>query len=187
MRNKILGIILFIVIFSVCIAWILYALRPPAILQEVQNVVGSKIDLCLNDMMKIGGTDKDTINYKKIVVFTDSSQCTSCQLNAIMQWRTFMELTEKDCNKIKFYFIFHPSKGHVQSVIKKVKDIDLNAPIYIDADGIFLLRNPQIPRASRLHTMLLDENNMVLIIGNPIINDKIEKLYKDAINNCIQH
>jgi hypothetical protein len=173
----------FLVIFSVCIACLIYLLVTPKIPQEIQSVVGSEIDLCLNDMLVIGDSTGVKKQGKKIVVFTDSTQCATCRLYAIGQWRPFMESMDKRSDSIDFVFIFHPSKDNIQAVIDKVKGMELETRIYIDINGVFLKKNPRVPHSSHLQTMLLDENNIVQIVGNPIANDKMDKLYRSILDN----
>lgn len=36
--------------------------------------------------------------------------------------------------------------------------------------------NPNIPSESMFHTFLLDENNKVILIGNPMVNKQIEEM-----------
>lgn len=48
----------------------------------------------------------------------------------------------------------------------------LSYPIYMDTTGVFRRTNPQLPSNPMLHTFLLDENNEVLAVGNPLENEK---------------
>lgn len=50
-------------------------------------------------------------------------------------------------------------------------------PIYMDTTGIFHRTNPQLPSNPMLHTFLLDENNEVLVVGNPLENEKIDRMF----------
>ena len=48
----------------------------------------------------------------------------------------------------------------------------LNYPIYVDTLGIFSLGNPHLLQDPRFHTFLLDENNNVILVGNPLQDRK---------------
>lgn len=39
------------------------------------------------------------------------------------------------------------------------------------------IMNPHLPKNKALHTFLLDENNNVILVGNPLHNKKIEKIF----------
>lgn len=47
----------------------------------------------------------------------------------------------------------------------------------MDTLGLFEHSNPQILHESKFHTLLLDKNNNVLLVGNPVENKKIEELF----------
>ena len=46
-----------------------------------------------------------------------------------------------------------------------------------DREGQFEKLNPHLPKNKVLHTFLLDENNNVILVGNPLHNKKIEKMF----------
>lgn len=46
-----------------------------------------------------------------------------------------------------------------------------------DTTGVFHRTNPQLPSNPMLHTFLLDENNEVLVVGNPLENEKIDRMF----------
>ena len=67
----------------------------------------------------------------------------------------------------------------------KIKDVefaliyeDFKHPVCIDKNGEILKLN-DFPADITLHTFLLDNENKVLAIGNPIYNESIAKLYID--------
>ena len=58
-----------------------------------------------------------------------------------------------------------------------LKSMMLSYPIYMDTTGVFRRTNPQLPSNPMLHTFLLDENNEVLAVGNPLENEKIDRMF----------
>jgi len=46
---------------------------------------------------------------------------------------------------------------------------------------MFLKLNKQIPNNKKLHTFLLNSNNDVIFIGNPLENGRIEDLFEKQI------
>lgn len=46
-----------------------------------------------------------------------------------------------------------------------------------DTTGVFHRTTPQLPSNPMLHTFLLDENNEVLVVGNPLDNEKIDRMF----------
>ncbi|MBS4809127.1 MAG: hypothetical protein KH071_14815 [Paraprevotella sp.] len=58
-----------------------------------------------------------------------------------------------------------------------MKQITPSCPVYLDSLGVLERANPQIPSNPDLHTFLLDEDNNVLLVGNPIWNEKIKEMF----------
>lgn len=55
--------------------------------------------------------------------------------------------------------------------------------IFIDSTNIFSIKNPNIPLETKYHTFLLDPNNNVVLVGNPITNKKIREIFLAKIEN----
>jgi len=54
--------------------------------------------------------------------------------------------------------------------------------IFHDKNNIFEMTN-KIPRETRFKTFLIDKDNKILLIGNPLFNKNIDKLYEKEISN----
>ena len=61
--------------------------------------------------------------------------------------------------------------------IPTMKQFAPSVPVYVDTLGVFEDANPQIPSGGELHTFLLDRDDNVLLVGNPIWNEKIEEMF----------
>lgn len=48
--------------------------------------------------------------------------------------------------------------------------------IFIDSANIFLRKNPHIPSETKYHTFLVDEDDKIVLVGNPITNKKIRNV-----------
>ena len=53
--------------------------------------------------------------------------------------------------------------------------------IFVDTANVFTESNPNIPSESMYHTFLLDENNNVILVGNPIVNEKIADMLPSIV------
>ena len=58
-----------------------------------------------------------------------------------------------------------------------IKNSRFNYPIILDTLGHFAKLNPHLPKNKALHTFLLDENNNVILVGNPLHNKKIKEMF----------
>lgn len=61
-------------------------------------------------------------------------------------------------------------------VKEKFMASDFGKTIFIDKTGVFRKRNPVFPESNIMHVLLLDKNNHVVLVGNPLNNEKIEEL-----------
>ena len=113
----------------------------------------------------------------KLIVFSDSNVCASCKLKMMYKWNDFLDKMQQYEKGVMAYFIFSPSNKNMRTFHCIVKDILYSYPIYIDTMNVFLRSNPYIPSNPALHTFLLDENNDVILVGDPTTNPRIEELF----------
>ena len=119
------------------------------------------------------------------VVFTDSNQCSGCSLNKMSSWNTLLKLEKLTNGKVKFNFIVEPRSGDELSVLQTAKNIDFVHPLYIDTRHVFRNANAFIPKDPLFHIFLLDKDQKIVLIGNPLLNKKIEKLAIKVIEDRI--
>lgn len=128
---------------------------------------------------------KDTlINYTKsgvdysIVSYIDSLGCLSCKLQA-QAWKNFMKTIDsisKSAVPINI-FVHHEANDELLSILKK-ENFDI--PMCLDLNDSFRILN-NFPADVSFRTFLLDKENRVVAIGNPIHNPKIRELYLKII------
>ena len=128
---------------------------------------------------------KDTLkNYEKsgikfsIVNYIDSLGCFSCKLQA-KAWKDFINTVDSVSNTAIPVNIFIHNRDVIEllSVLEKEK---LDIPICIDLNDSLCLLN-EFPANLMFRTFLLDNENRVLAIGNPIHNPKVKELYLKII------
>ena len=90
-------------------------------------------------------------------------------------WDPLITYAETYKGKLKFYFIFSTPKS--DKVRNALKTNFFNYPVLIDEKGEFEKLNPHLPKNKAMHSFLLDKNNNVIMVGNPIYNKEIEKLF----------
>lgn len=54
--------------------------------------------------------------------------------------------------------------------------------MYIDSTNIFKKENPNIPSEEMFHVFLLDENDSIILVGNPLFNTQIEDMLIKQVN-----
>jgi hypothetical protein len=124
-------------------------------------------------------TDTIAKNYK-ILLYTDSTGCTSHQLN-LNTWKSFIE--ELNSN-VDFLFYFQPANE--KELLSLLANERFIYPIYID-------NRDELNKLNRFFNnpvfkcFLLDKNNKILAVGNPGNNVMLWKLYKKIITDKISN
>lgn len=127
---------------------------------------------------------KDTVAYQmlndgyKILNYVDSLGCMSCKLH-LEDWLGLMkELDSISMNKFQSLFFFVPKKG--TEIYQTLRVAHFDYPVCIDEQDSLNILN-HFPSDPRFQTFLLDKNNRVVAIGNPVHNPKVKELYMKII------
>ncbi len=119
------------------------------------------------------------------VVYADSTQCSPCFINHLNEWREMLKLENDQKHPVRFLFIMEPRKGDGKALCEKLKDSRFCHSVLIDDKHLFRKANPQIPEDVLYHTFLLDTDNKVILVGNPLHNEEIEKLFYKRLKQKI--
>lgn len=126
---------------------------------------------------KFGKDTVEFINGKKskykIVTYVDSIGCVRCKLK-LSQWKTFMNMTASLAESPSYYFYFH-SKD-LQELCNLFERENFSYPVCIDYADKFNHLN-HFPVDRMFQTFLLNAENKVLAIGNPIYSPKVRAFY----------
>lgn len=112
----------------------------------------------------------------KLVVYTDSFDCSQCTLKKMYLWKDFVELEKKYDDIFFIFFIIQSGSNSTHALSSNFHFTGLNHPIYIDSTNVFMRDNPHIPEEVLFHVFLLDEKDSVVLVGNPLFSTKIEDL-----------
>lgn len=113
-----------------------------------------------------------------IVSYIDSVGCTSCKLQ-LYRWKDLIaEFDSLSSHTTSFQFVFHPKDK--KEMIYLLKRDRFNYPVWIDETDSFNKLN-KLPGNRLFHTFLLNEQNRVVAIGDPVQNPKIKELYISII------
>jgi len=115
----------------------------------------------------------------KILLYVDSTGCSSCRLKLFL-WKQLIE--EADSlfqGKVGFLLYFQPKSVTEMSYLFMRDRFDY--PVFIDIKRTINDLN-HFPQAAQYQCFLLDKDNKILMIGNPVLNPKIWELYKSQIS-----
>ena len=126
----------------------------------------------------------DTIHYtipesaNKVLVYVDSIGCVSCKLQ-LPKWKEFIAQIDSVSNEtVPFLFFFQPKdKKELRHILRRD---NFSLPVCIDTEDRFNKLN-HFPSEMMFQTFLLDKDNKVVVIGNPIHNLKVRDLYLQKV------
>ena len=114
----------------------------------------------------------------KVLVYVDSTGCTSCRLQ-LHEWKKFIaEVDSATGGHVPFLFFLSPKSVKEARFITR-RD-DFTYPICVDMQNRLDSLN-HFPKEEMFHTFLLDGENRVAVIGNPIHNRAVRELYMKAL------
>lgn len=114
----------------------------------------------------------------KVLVYVDSIGCTSCKLQ-LHKWIELIEYTDSATQgKVPFLFFFHPKDTKEIRYLLKCDGFD--RPVCIDLDDRLNKLN-KFPADMTFQTFLLDKNNKIVVLGNPVHNTALKDLYLKQI------
>lgn len=129
---------------------------------------------------------KDTIEYSipisdyKIMMYVDSTGCTSCKLQLYKWKELIVEIDSLTDGTVPILFFFHPKD--LREVSFLLKRDSINIPVCIDKENKINQIN-HFPSQHEFQCFLLDKQNKVIYIGNPIRNTQIKEMYLSTISN----
>ena len=164
---------------------ILSACRERNTLAHVERMLGEKITLNLNQMIRVDSSTNNTYDSSlyTIVCYYDSAECQTCASDKLYLWNNFMKKWEGQ-QKLDYIFIFCPSSNSHQYLQTFLEGKNEKKNIYIDTLHIFERMNPFLPKPAMYHTMLVDNNDWrVKLVGDPRRNKMTENLFCKIIKD----
>ena len=114
----------------------------------------------------------------KVLVYVDSVGCTSCKLQ-LLKWKELIAHVDSATNgNVPFIFVFQSKDDRELRYILKCDNFD--RPVCIDRNNRFNSSN-RFPQDITFQTFLLDKDNKVKVIGNPVHNLAVRDLYLKQI------
>lgn len=116
------------------------------------------------------------------VVYSDSIDCSTCRLTDLVYWNDFIYEIRKRTDKVGFRFIFAPSKDDMGAFMCTAGSLTISSQIYLDSANVFARQNQHVPNDVLFHIFLLNEDLNVVIVGDPVRNEEINKIFWNILN-----
>ena len=112
----------------------------------------------------------------KLVHYVDSATCSTCYLQKIAIYGLLFSMEAQSNNDFYNVFIINPNIIAKKKLISDFSGKLIPQTIFVDSTNVFMESNPNLPSESMYHTFMLDENNKVILVGNPMLNKQIENM-----------
>ncbi len=154
--------------------------------KEIKAFTGQEIRLPQKGEYFLGGKDttsKIVDELKgKIVVYSDATECSTCEISNLYKWSEIIDIQKWTRDKVGVVFVMTPKAIDVAEIRRAIiNNRQVEANIILDSFAEMPELNPYLPTKSRFKTFLLDQNNKVVLVGNPLGNEKMWELYKKEI------
>ena len=107
----------------------------------------------------------------KLIIFVDSLSCSSCTVSKLGEYLEVCDtLSSKNSQML---VILQTPKRYQEEVISKFHHERFPFWCILDIEAEFTRNNPAIPKTPLLHTFTLDKDNKVILVGDPIKNERI--------------
>jgi len=163
------------------------------IAQDVKRMMSEPINLCESQLThyKYGIEMKNPPKRKSMytqVVFVDSTTCSPCFWKQMPCWQSIIDSVKQHHVDLSFHFVFHVKHRNKKAFIEAMQhDTLFRYPVCLDTAGVFLRQNPIISRNKLLHSFLVDNDNHVVLVGNPMQNSRIREMFNNILLNNLKH
>ena len=152
------------------------------LIREIDSWIGKRIVFPSTSLFTAQCNDAiilhDSLREYKILTYWDSIGCVGCKM-FLPGWHQLMvEFDSLVKNKVSFLFYSHPANK--SDAIHKMRVENFKYPVCFDKDDSLNKSNHISPKLM-LQTLLLDSNDIVVAVGNPVANPKIKELYLKII------
>jgi hypothetical protein len=145
---------------------------------------GKKVEFPQDTLIMFLSEDSDYFRFNtpyKILTYIDSAGCTNCNFN-LFEWNLLIsEVDTYMKDSLCFLFYFHPkNEKELNDFAKRAKMEKFTYPIFYDKEGIINRLN-NFPSIVKCQCFLLNQDNEVVVVGNPTLSTKVWELYKKEI------
>ncbi len=117
----------------------------------------------------------------RYLIYISSKTCTDCVLKDIISWRKDINLLKDKIGKCHFTLILSNGNQSSNFITNTLYAGHFPFPYFIDSCNVFTKLNPQFENAEQPIYALLNENEEVCLIGNPIRDNHLWRKYQKLI------
>lgn len=154
----------------------------------ISEMMSEKVHIPYDSMIYVSFKEEtDKLTYLKnvqrckykYIMYVSKERCSTCIMDKLALWNEMLGLSKQ--NKLQIIFIISSDKEKIEDVRNSFYKSGLEYPIMIDTCNIFTRHNPHIPQNHVYHTLLLNSNDSIKLVGDPIHNEKIHALMNKIV------
>ena len=117
----------------------------------------------------------------KLIVFVDSTECSKCRIDNFVRYGSLLDLS-LNTGAFEMMFLLSTEKTDYRNIVEHLVESSPPYTVFLDSENKFRDDNPIIPDNSAMHTLTVDSDNRVLLVGDPIYNESIMNLFRKVFN-----
>ncbi len=131
-------------------------------------------------------------NTVKLIQYHSAEDCSTCQVSVLDGWLNFNRLYD-DGDKFMLFVIMaaipdvEKRNRQIEEIERYKTDYGVEYNMCVDRGDNFFKSNSNILSNEKYRTLLLDRNNVVVMVGDPVSNPKINELFMKTIGNMLAH
>jgi hypothetical protein len=151
---------------------------------DLKDYFGKSIDLLdtlpaylpyIDSLIPLKNLNLKKFPYKLIIYI--NGDCFTC-FQELIDWAILSDEFSKDKIPVSFLFYLHTTDfGIYKDYLKKYKIVD---PVVLDIQDLFITKN-SLKSNQVLNVILIDSEEKIKLIGNPLINNALRALYIETI------
>ncbi|MDR2586137.1 MAG: hypothetical protein LBC84_07980 [Prevotellaceae bacterium] len=113
----------------------------------------------------------------KIVTYIDKNSCSECALRILLHWNSLLQ--ELSDVSVGFIPVIYPND--ISELVDVLQTMQIDFPLLYDTENVFLKMNKLNRTLAVNRTFLLDSNNKIIVIGEPLASERLWMVYKNAL------
>jgi len=116
----------------------------------------------------------------KFIVFVDSTECSMCRIDKLVHYKDLLEMSH-ETGAFEVFIILSIRESEYKHIFDHLLYSEHEFPIYLDEQASFRKLNPIIPDITAFHTLFVDRDNSIILVGDPVYNEQIMNLFHQVI------
>lgn len=150
---------------------------------RLERMIGKQLTIT-DDYLFVKGTnpyyqfDKSDV---KVVLWFSPKECSTCRLSGLSNYRQLEDFCRDSVKNVGVMYIFSPSEEKRELFEEVIENTTRDASIFVDYDNKFGSSNKFLSSEEELHCFLLDSENKIVLVGNPMLSNSVFNLYKNKL------